>query len=314
MIYGSLFSGYGGLDLAVEAVTGATCAWHSEVDPSASKVLAHHWPSVPNLGDIEAVDWRDVPPVDLICGGFPCQDLSFAGLGAGLKEGTRSGLWFRCADAVRVLRPRYVFVENVAALLVRGLGTVLGDLAALGYRVRWGCVRASDAGAPHRRERLFILAACDAGACGWGAPVGDLLPWEPDAAGGAAADADRDGLGWVEGLPGGWDEVPPIVGLDADECGDGGGWPDRLAHFGAYAAVIARWEPIVGRCAPDPIDDRGRLNPVFVEWMMGLPEGWVTGHGLARTAELKMLGNGVVPQQGAMALSMLAPVPELVAS
>lgn len=172
--YGSLFSGVGGLDLAVEAVFGATCAWHSEVDPNASKVLAHRWPDVPNHGDITRIDWAGVEPVDILCGGFPCQDISSAGRGAGIKEGTRSGLWYRYADAVRVLRPRFVFVENVSALLVRGLDIVIGDLASLGYVGSWCRVHASDVGAPHKRARIFLLAwpAADAddGGCGGWAP------------------------------------------------------------------------------------------------------------------------------------------------
>lgn len=160
LTYGSLFSGYGGLDLAVEAVTGATCKWHSEVDPHASKILAAHWPNVPNLGDIAGIDWTQVEPVDVICGGFPCQDISSAGKGAGLEEGTRSGLWYRYADAIRVLRPRLVIVENVAAIRWkgRGLDKVLGSLAEVGYDAEWTCLRASDVGACHRRERFFLVA------------------------------------------------------------------------------------------------------------------------------------------------------------
>lgn len=157
LTYGSLFSGIGGLDLAVEEVFGATAAWHCEVDPNASKVLAARWPGVPNLGDIQNVEWAEVPPVDIICGGFPCQDISSAGKRAGIVEGSRSGLWFRYADAIRVLRPRLVVVENVGALLVRGLDIVLGSLAEIGYDARWTCLRASDIGAPHQRNRLFLV-------------------------------------------------------------------------------------------------------------------------------------------------------------
>jgi DNA (cytosine-5)-methyltransferase 1 len=158
MNLGSLFSGYGGLDLAVEAVTGARSVWHVEADPHASTVLAAHWPDVSNLGDITAVDWTQVEPVDVLAGGFPCQDISSAGLGAGIKEGNRSGLWYRYADAVRHLRPSLVVVENVRALLVRGLDIVAGDLAELGYDAQWTCVPASAVGACHRRERVFLIA------------------------------------------------------------------------------------------------------------------------------------------------------------
>lgn len=178
---GSLFSGYGGLDLGVLAVLGGSLAWHAEIDPDASRVLAEHWPDVPNLGDITAVDWSQVEPVDVITGGFPCQDVSSAGKRAGLRPGTRSGLWSQMAYAVSVLRPRLVVAENVRGLLsapaasdvepcpwclgndtdhaLRALGAVLGDLANLGYRTAWCGLRASDVGAPHARFRVFVAAA-----------------------------------------------------------------------------------------------------------------------------------------------------------
>jgi DNA (cytosine-5)-methyltransferase 1 len=140
------------------AVTGARLAWVAETDKYAAGVLAHQWPDVPNLGDVTALDWAAVPPVDLVSAGWPCQDISYAGPGAGITEGTRSGLWLTIADGLRRLRPSYVFLENVAALRTRGLAKVLGDLAALGYDTQWVCLRASDAGAPHRRDRLLVLA------------------------------------------------------------------------------------------------------------------------------------------------------------
>jgi DNA (cytosine-5)-methyltransferase 1 len=155
---GSLCSGYGGLDLAVMAVTGARLAWVAETDRYAAAVLPHHWPGVRNLGDVTALDWATVPPVDLVAAGWPCQDISYAGPGAGITEGTRSGLWLHIAVGLRHLRPSYVYLENVAALRTRGLAKVLGDLAALGYDTQWTCLRAADAGAPHRRDRLLVLA------------------------------------------------------------------------------------------------------------------------------------------------------------
>jgi len=157
LIAGSLCSGYGGLDLAVMAVTGSRLAWTAETDRYAAAVLARRWPGVPNLGDITALDWAAVPPVDLVAAGWPCQDISYAGPGIGITEGTRSGLWLTIADGLRRLRPSYVYLENVAALRTRGLAKVLGDLAALGYDTQWTCLRAADAGAPHRRDRLLIL-------------------------------------------------------------------------------------------------------------------------------------------------------------
>ncbi|GAA1657268.1 hypothetical protein GCM10009765_03480 [Fodinicola feengrottensis] len=133
--------------------------WCADPDRHVGTVLANRLPGVPNLGDITLVDWADVPPVDVLIAGFPCQDVSNAGTRAGLTEGTRSGLWISVADGIRVLRPRLVFVENVAALRVRGLDRVQSDLAAAGYDTSWICLRASAIGAAHHRDRMFILAA-----------------------------------------------------------------------------------------------------------------------------------------------------------
>ena len=114
---GSLFSGYGGLDLAVEEVFGAKTIWFSEINEPVARVFSHHWPEAPNLGDITTIDWNTVPPVDILCGGFPCQDVSTVGKMAGLKPGTRSGLWARMAAAIDVLQPEWVVIENVRGLL-----------------------------------------------------------------------------------------------------------------------------------------------------------------------------------------------------
>ncbi|GGM28654.1 hypothetical protein GCM10011608_11770 [Micromonospora sonchi] len=154
---GSLCSGYGGLDLAVELVLGGRLAWYAETDRHANTVLAHHWPGIPNLGDISAVDWAQVEPVDILTAGFPCQDISNAGKRVGIT-GAHSSVWNHVAAAVRVLRPQLLFVENVAALLRRGLDVVHRDLAAIGYDTSWLCLRASDIGAAHQRDRLFLLA------------------------------------------------------------------------------------------------------------------------------------------------------------
>jgi DNA (cytosine-5)-methyltransferase 1 len=157
LTYGSLCSGYGGLDLAVEAVFGAEPLWHFEVDPHASKVLAAHWPDVPNHGDLTATDWTTVAPVDVICGGYPCQPFSHAGQRKGTTDDRH--IWPHIADALRVLRPRYAVFENVAGHVSLGFDAVLADLAEIGFDAEWVTVRASDVGACHRRERLFILAA-----------------------------------------------------------------------------------------------------------------------------------------------------------
>jgi DNA (cytosine-5)-methyltransferase 1 len=152
---GSLFSGIGGFDLGLERTGGFTTSWFCEQDPFCQRVLAKHWPGVPCHPDITAL--RHPEPVDVLCGGFPCQDLSYAGAGAGLA-GARSGLWSEYARLVGELGPRYVVVENVSALLARGLGTVLADLAALGYDAEWDCIPASAVGAPHQRDRVWLVA------------------------------------------------------------------------------------------------------------------------------------------------------------
>jgi len=154
---GSLCTGYGGLDLAVEAVLGGRLAWYAETDPRASTVLAARFPDVPNLGDIRTVNWGHVESVDILTAGFPCQDISNAGKRAGIT-GPQSSLWTAVAAAIRDLQPSLALVENVAALLRRGLDQVHADLATLGYDTRWTCLRASDVGAAHRRDRLFLLA------------------------------------------------------------------------------------------------------------------------------------------------------------
>jgi len=158
---GSLFAGIGGFDLAARRV-GWTTAWHSEIDPYACAVFAQHFPESRNVGDITT--WEpDVErdTVDLVCGGFPCQDVSQAGRRAGI-EGTRSGLWEHFARVLRVLRPRYAVVENVPGLRLRGMGRVLGDLATIGYDATWDSVASADVGAIHLRERVWIVACADA--------------------------------------------------------------------------------------------------------------------------------------------------------
>jgi DNA (cytosine-5)-methyltransferase 1 len=159
MTFGSLFAGIGGFDLGFERA-GMVCKWQVEIDPYARRVLEKHWPNVPKWDDVRtfppAGDWG----VDVICGGFPCTDISNAGLRAGI-EGKHSGLWKESARIIRILRPRFVVVENVAALLFRGIDVVLGDLASLGFDAEWEVLSACAFGAPHTRERLFIVANAD---------------------------------------------------------------------------------------------------------------------------------------------------------
>jgi len=175
--FGSLFAGVGGMDLGLERA-GMECAWQVEIDPFCRKVLAKHWPDVPkyedvrdvgghNSGTLEACGpgelaprWRtEIAPVDLICGGFPCQPVSIAG--KQLAQDDERWLWPEFARIVRELRPRFVLVENVPGLLTRGMGDVLEDLAILGFDAEWDVFGADDIGASQHRKRVWILAYPD---------------------------------------------------------------------------------------------------------------------------------------------------------
>lgn len=342
---GSLFSGYGGLDMAVQAVYGGEVAWYSEIDKHACTVLAAHHPGVPNLGDITAVDWADVPPIDILTGGYPCQPFSHAGMRKGTND--ERHLWPYVRDAIAALRPVVTVLENVDGHRSLGLDAVLGDLADMVMSARWGVVRAADAGAPHGRKRVFIIVTQpdQQGSQGADARL-DVAARRSDAGGhpaasidGAAADTtdfrhQRPRVAWY-----GWPRLEDSSGrpaANANRGGHGGGQDSRAVagveglhegsprererprpepvsgsdvDWGKYAPAIHRWERLT-RPAPDPTipgtNGRPRLSPYFVEWLMGLPEGHVTGHDLKPAACLKMLGNGVCPQQAELALRMLA--------
>jgi DNA (cytosine-5)-methyltransferase 1 len=168
LTFGSLFAGIGGMDLGLERA-GMECRWQVEIDPFCQKVLAKHWPNVKRYGDIKNVDGRELEPADLICGGFPCQDLSRANnnnaIGRrGITDNSRSGLWSEYFRLVCEKRPRYILVENVSALLQLDdsrnspIGRVLSDLASIRYDAEWSVFRACEVGASHPRARVFILA------------------------------------------------------------------------------------------------------------------------------------------------------------
>ena len=259
MRLGSLCSGYGALEAGIGQVLDIEPVWCSEIDKDASKVLATHHPDVPNLGDLTVLDWHQVEPVDIICGGFPCQPFSHAGKRQGADDDR--AIFSYIADGISVLRPRLVVLENVAAITTLGGPAIIAALTQVGYHCRWGVVRASDAGAPHRRARWWCVAA--------------------------PADAsDRFRSRTV---------ARPL-------------WPESgngAERFGVYQPAIQRWSGQIGRRAPDPLDGDGRLSPHFVEWMMGLDQGYICDVGLSRTAALRLLGNGVVPAQPALAVDLL---------
>lgn len=265
MKVGSLFSGAGGLDLAVEmAFPDAETVWFSEYEKHAAEVHEHWWPHAPNLGDVTQVDWTSVEPVQMIHGGFPCQDISHAGKQAGIKEGTRSGLWHRMEDAIGVLRPEFVLLENVGPITSNGGSAVLGGLASMGYDARWGVVRASAAGAPHHRARWFCVAYPHS--AGWGEQ------WRPQ---------------------------PVRTELPSAQCLG----QDRRDEWGEHAPWIERWERAF-RPAPPHLNDDGNLSARFGEWVMGWPDNH-TAPCSSRSHRLKMVGNGVVPHQAVLAMNLL---------
>lgn len=153
-----VFSGIGGFSLGLERAGGFETKAFCEVDTYCQKVLNKHWPNVQVFPDIRSLTHKNIDfKPDLICGGFPCQDISYAGKGQGLR-GPRSGLWSEFRRLIEETKPTWVIAENVAALRTRGLGDVLRDLDALGYVGEWHCIPASAAGAPHRRDRIWIVA------------------------------------------------------------------------------------------------------------------------------------------------------------
>jgi DNA (cytosine-5)-methyltransferase 1 len=294
---GSLCTGYGGLDMAVTAVFGGQPIWCADNDRHVAVLLQTRYPGIPNLGDLTRLDWRTVEPTDIIAVGFPCQDISVNGRGAGIEKGARSGIWKNIVTGLRTLRPAIVVVENVAGIRYRGLDRVLGDLAEMGYYSVWTSLRASDIGAPHRRERVFIL--------GYQREASELLTTayarsqrRPRWTG-----PDEATSGRPPGRPVGSaaDTVPPATGRQSVSVGEIG--------WGRYAEAIRRWATVTGRFSPYPTErgtwGQSRLAPRFSEWMMGLPNGWVTDLSLPYGAQHRILGNGVVPQQAIAALQLL---------
>lgn len=388
---GSLFTGYGGLDMGVALALDpdARVAWTSDVEKGPCRLAQVRWPDTPNLGNITAINWDEVEPVDIICGGSPCQDLSLAGKRAGMASGTRSGLWESMAAAIETIRPRLVVWENVLGALsarayspveseptmlgnraaqpaLRAAGRVAGDLATLGYDCRWAVIRASDAGAPHQRARFFLIGHPHGQPWDMRRPttprqtqgrrpqreptrpdLGTLMP--TPTASDHKAGRHQDGTGHsltqaVQLLPTPQATYAPrsspgygpnlheiardllptpsasdaIMGLPRTS----GRPPEKstklatrleYTDYGNYAPAIARWEQVTGRAAPPPTNPPRRaggkpqLSAKFVEWMMGLPDGHVTGPdlNLSRERQLRLLGNGVVPQQAALAVHTL---------
>jgi DNA (cytosine-5)-methyltransferase 1 len=316
MRLGSLCSGYGGLETGISQVLDIEPVWCSEIDQDASKVLATHHPSVPNLGDLTVLDWHQVEPVDIMCAGFPCQPFSHAGKRQGADD--ERAIFQYIADGIGVLRPGLVVLENVPGILTLGGVSVIGTLTRLGYDCRWGIVRASDTGAPHKRARWFCIAEpADASDFGHERAGGSRRRRIGSTNGsGAAADASGaerrtsqhetvDTATRSAAEPGERDSAPAANADGAGSQGPESAERRNMLAWGRFGTAVTGWERILGRRAPDPVDDKRRLSPRFVEWMMGLDQGYICDVGLSRTAALKMLGNGVVPQQAALAVDLL---------
>ena len=308
LTFGSLFAGIGGFDLGLERA-GMTCAWQVEREPYAVRVLEKHWPNVRRHDDVCTFppaegDWS----VDLICGGFPCQDISVAGKGLGLA-GARSGLWHQMHRIIGEIRPRFVLVENVAALLGRGMGTVLGDLSAIGYDAEWHVIPASAVGAPHRRERVWIVA--------YATRTGDSKQCSSHSRTNAArkegaivsefcchvADAGRKHSEAIGGCDSG----------DAQACGQRGNLrAGSVANARGFAATKANEslgnsdsslleglrqtgnEIAPARCQERKFEGAGHH---VAEWWATEPEVGRVAHGVpSRVDRLRGLGNAVVPQ------------------
>ena len=261
---GSLCTGYGGLDIAVEAYFNAETVWVSEIDKYASKLIQERF-NVTNHGDLKLIDWANVECIDILTAGYPCQPFSHAGDRKGVND--ERHIWPHIKEAISILRPRIVVLENVRGHLTLGFDVVLKDLTEIGYDARWQLVRASDVGAPHQRARLFVIAYPN-----------------------SSRSQGQSGSGY---------SAAKRLAFDSGT--------KHKPHDGQMSKLRQRFtsrsEMHVQR-VPVTLDS-GRVSAKFVEYMMGLTPGWVTDIDISWTQQLKMLGNGVVPQQAHYAIELL---------
>lgn len=303
MKIGSLCSGYGGLDMAVEAYFDAETVWMCDNDKYASIVIKERW-GLPNLGNLKEVDWTTVEPIDILTAGYPCQPFSNAGLRKGAND--ERHIWPSIKEIISQLQPRMVILENVRGHLTLGFKEVLKDLTEIGYDARWSIVRASDVGAPHRRERLFVIAqpTHSNGFRGnlrgqdseWNQGKSQLEPSQrsktiTDSPGKGFQGSCREGYGFEQGSS-------SITNSNRDEQ-----QRDRSAQ--RLGSRFNSQSKMRLQRTPNPLDINNKLNVTFVEYMMGLPVGWVTDLDISRSQQLKLLGNGVVPQQAYKAIEQL---------
>jgi DNA (cytosine-5)-methyltransferase 1 len=313
---GSLFSGYGGLDIAV----GGTLQWWSDIEKSSIAVMSKHHSGKQNIGDVKIAEWEKLDSVDVITGGYPCQPFSHAGNRKGSLDDRH--LWPYVFCAITVIRPNFVILENVRGHVSLGLDSVISDMNYIGYTAKWTIVKASDIGAPHQRQRVFILARkqnqkIDTSIVNKNrktiltnriARPTNLLPTP------TVVDMGNNKT------PKQWDEWK---NKQREKHKNGNGHGASLTQeaiaisrsikenqgsekYGKYNDAIVQWEKLT-RTSPFPTiePECTQINTRFVEWMMGLDDGYVTSLGLSRSQELKLLGNGVCPQQAMFAIDSL---------
>jgi len=264
MKIGSLCTGYGGLDMAVETYFNAETVWCAEYDRYASQLIAERF-DYPNYGDIKSINWAELEPIDILTAGYPCQPFSHAGDRKGLED--ERHIFPYILEAISILRPSWVILENVRGHLSLGLKEVLTGLTQVGYDARWKIVRASEVGAPHQRARLFIIAY-------------------PNSQGLQRESKQR---------------------YTASECVTFNSSNKYKPYNRKMQELRKRFTPrseMHLQTVPDTLVGN-KVNAQFVEYMMGLPAGWVTDVNISWTQQIKMLGNGVVPQQAYYALEQL---------
>jgi DNA (cytosine-5)-methyltransferase 1 len=275
---GSLFAGIGGFDLGFERA-GFETVWQVEIDDYCRRVLERHFPRAERFGDIRECGAHNLKPVDVICGGFPCQDISNAGKRAGIA-GEQSGLWSEMYRVICELRPGFVLVENVSALLGRGIERVLGDLAAGGYDAEWDCIPACAVGAPHRRDRVWILAY----------PMRRgrrTEPWQQQ--GERSAVADSGSAGNVADTESECRQIRPAKG-------------ERQRRFASRGQTIqdAEQPRLEGHeCGIMALEDYRRYNTDAARpgwWAVEPALGRVANGIPNRVGQLRGLGNAIVPQ------------------
>ncbi len=294
---GSLFSGLGGLDLALEAC-GVEVKWQVEYNEYCNKVLERHWPDVKRYTDIRTTDFRELEHVDLICGGFPCQPFSVAGKNRG--EADERNMWPDTFRAIRESGCRYAFLENVPNLLTHSyFGTIIADLASIGFNAEWDCFTASEVGATHRRRRLFILAySNDISAqqqernnLGRGA---SSESWQGIRAGAGRRTSDgnyAEGMSQPLGNPFEMETAVANAGCQHQHL-------QQRIHGAEYQGSRVKWPP-----SPDDkerwaslLSEVPSLEPALCRVADGIPD---------RTHRLKALGNAVVPATGELAFRTL---------